>query len=168
MGAKVRRCVYVCEARDRQSGLVFSFCASPAVNVTTRCVHRHYCDHKPSITVYVREHEWQEVGDFVYKHFDEISGVAFLPYDNGTYKQVRRVCFTYCVIIFESTKFESKHLSVHHGYHAKSNFFTGALSANHARAVRAALCTASGEHSMGDLCRAGGWHHAEQAVCLHR
>ncbi len=54
--------------------------------------NRHYCDHKPSITVYVREHEWDEVGDFVYSHFDEISGVAFLPFDNGTYKQVCCVC----------------------------------------------------------------------------
>lgn len=51
-------------------------------------MHRHYCDHKPSITVYVRDDEWDKVGDFVYSHFDEISGVAFLPYDNGTYKQV--------------------------------------------------------------------------------
>lgn len=46
----------------------------------------HYCEHKPSITVYVREHEWLEVGAWVYKHFDIISGVSFLPYDNGIYK----------------------------------------------------------------------------------
>jgi ribonucleoside-triphosphate reductase len=48
---------------------------------------RHWCEHKPSITVYVREHEWMEVGAFVYKHFDEMSGVSFLPYDNGSYQQ---------------------------------------------------------------------------------
>lgn len=48
---------------------------------------RHWCEHKPSITVYVREKEWMEVGAFVYKYFDEMSGVSFLPYDNGTYKQ---------------------------------------------------------------------------------
>jgi ribonucleoside-diphosphate reductase alpha chain len=47
----------------------------------------HYCEHKPSITVYVREHEWLDVGAWVYKNFDLISGVSFLPYDNGTYQQ---------------------------------------------------------------------------------
>jgi ribonucleoside-diphosphate reductase alpha chain len=48
---------------------------------------RNWCEHKPSITVYIREHEWIEVASFVYKYFDEISGVSFLPYDNGTYRQ---------------------------------------------------------------------------------
>jgi ribonucleoside-diphosphate reductase alpha chain len=48
---------------------------------------RHYCEHKPSVTISVKEHEWMEVGAFVYKHFDEITGVSFLPYDGGTYKQ---------------------------------------------------------------------------------
>jgi len=47
----------------------------------------NWCEHKPSITVYVREHEWLEVGAWVYKHFNEISGVSFLPYDNGSYRQ---------------------------------------------------------------------------------
>lgn len=48
---------------------------------------RHYCEHKPSVTISVREHEWMEVGAFVYEYFDEITGVSFLPYDGGTYKQ---------------------------------------------------------------------------------
>jgi ribonucleoside-triphosphate reductase len=48
---------------------------------------RHWCEHKPSITVSVKEHEWPEVGAFVWKHFDEISGVSFLPHDGGSYKQ---------------------------------------------------------------------------------
>lgn len=48
---------------------------------------RHWCEHKPSITVNVRDDEWLEVGAFVYKHFDEMSGVSFLPYDGGTYLQ---------------------------------------------------------------------------------
>jgi ribonucleoside-triphosphate reductase len=47
----------------------------------------HWCEHKPSCTVYVREEEWMKVGSWVYDHFDELSGVSFLPYDNGTYKQ---------------------------------------------------------------------------------
>ena len=48
---------------------------------------RHWCEHKPSITIYVRDHEWLEAGAWVYKHFDEISGVSFLPHDNGSYRQ---------------------------------------------------------------------------------
>lgn len=48
---------------------------------------RHWCEHKPSITVTVRDHEWMEVGAWVYKHFDEVSGVSFLPHSEHTYKQ---------------------------------------------------------------------------------
>jgi ribonucleoside-diphosphate reductase alpha chain len=48
---------------------------------------RHWCEHKPSITVNVRKDEWFEVGAFVYKHFDEMSGVSFLPYNEHTYQQ---------------------------------------------------------------------------------
>jgi ribonucleoside-diphosphate reductase alpha chain len=47
----------------------------------------NWCEHKPSCTVYVRDEEWMAVGAWVYEHFDELSGVSFLPYDNGTYKQ---------------------------------------------------------------------------------
>lgn len=46
-----------------------------------------WCEHKPSCTVYVREDEWMSVGAWVYEHFDKLSGVSFLPYDGGTYKQ---------------------------------------------------------------------------------
>jgi len=48
---------------------------------------RHWCEHKPSITVSVRDEEWMEVGAWVYKHFDELSGISFLPYSDHTYKQ---------------------------------------------------------------------------------
>ena len=48
---------------------------------------RHWCEHKPSITVSVREDEWMEVGAWVYKHFDEVSGISFLPYSDHTYVQ---------------------------------------------------------------------------------
>jgi len=48
---------------------------------------RHWCEHKPSITVTVRDHEWVSVGAFVYNHFDEMSGVSFLPHSDHTYKQ---------------------------------------------------------------------------------
>lgn len=48
---------------------------------------RHYCEHKPSVTVSVTEKEWPAVGAFVWQHFDEMSGVSFLPMDGGSYKQ---------------------------------------------------------------------------------
>jgi ribonucleoside-diphosphate reductase alpha chain len=48
---------------------------------------RYWCEHKPSITVYYTEEEFMDVGAWVWDHFDELSGVSFLPYDNGTYKQ---------------------------------------------------------------------------------
>jgi len=48
---------------------------------------RHWCEHKPSVTISVREHEWLDVGAFVYKHFDEMSGVSFLPHSDHTYQQ---------------------------------------------------------------------------------
>ena len=48
---------------------------------------RHFTDHKPSVTVTVRADEWFEVGHFVYTHFDEMSGVSFLPMDDHIYQQ---------------------------------------------------------------------------------
>jgi len=48
---------------------------------------RYWCEHKPSCTVSVREHEWLEVGAWVYEHFDEISGVSFLPHSEHVYQQ---------------------------------------------------------------------------------
>mgnify|MGYP006398894515 CR=1 FL=1 len=48
---------------------------------------RHWCEHKPSITITVREEEWMEVGAWVYKYFDEVSGVSFLPHSDHVYKQ---------------------------------------------------------------------------------
>jgi len=47
----------------------------------------HWCEHKPSITVYVGEDEWMEVGSWVFKNIDTLSGVSFLPRDTGTYRQ---------------------------------------------------------------------------------
>jgi ribonucleoside-diphosphate reductase alpha chain len=48
---------------------------------------RHWCEHKPSVTINVKKDEWFEVGAFVYKHFDEMSGVSFLPHSDHTYQQ---------------------------------------------------------------------------------
>ena len=46
-----------------------------------------WCEHKPSVTITVKEDEWIEVGAWVYKHFDMISGISFLPYSDHSYKQ---------------------------------------------------------------------------------
>ena len=48
---------------------------------------RAWCEHKPSITVSVKEDEWMEVGAWVYKNFDEVSGISFLPHSDHTYRQ---------------------------------------------------------------------------------
>ena len=48
---------------------------------------RNWCEHKPSVTINVKGDEWLEVGAFVYKHFDEMSGVSFLPFNEHTYQQ---------------------------------------------------------------------------------
>jgi ribonucleoside-diphosphate reductase alpha chain len=48
---------------------------------------RHWCEHKPSVTISVRDSEWLSVGAFVYKHFDEMSGVSFLPHSDHSYQQ---------------------------------------------------------------------------------
>jgi ribonucleoside-diphosphate reductase alpha chain len=48
---------------------------------------RHWCEHKPSVTISVKEEEWPEVGAWVYNHFDEMSGVSFLPFSDHVYKQ---------------------------------------------------------------------------------
>jgi len=48
---------------------------------------RAWCEHKPSITVSVKDDEWMEVGAWVYKNFDEVSGISFLPHSEHTYKQ---------------------------------------------------------------------------------
>lgn len=48
---------------------------------------RHWCEHKPSVTVTVKDSEWIEVGAWVFKHFDEVSGISFLPHSDHSYKQ---------------------------------------------------------------------------------
>jgi ribonucleoside-diphosphate reductase alpha chain len=79
---------------------VFSFPQKSPSNAVTRndmtaieqlemwlIYQRHWCEHKPSVTISVRDDEWLEVGAFVYKHFDEMSGVSFLPHSDHTYQQ---------------------------------------------------------------------------------
>jgi len=79
---------------------VFSFPVKSPDNAVTRndmtaieqlelwlTYQRHWCEHKPSVTISVRDAEWMEVGAFVYRHFDEMSGVSFLPHTDHTYQQ---------------------------------------------------------------------------------
>jgi ribonucleoside-diphosphate reductase alpha chain len=48
---------------------------------------RRWCEHKPSVTISVKENEWMAVGAWVYRHFDEVSGISFLPFSEHTYQQ---------------------------------------------------------------------------------
>lgn len=83
-----------------ESTVVFSFPVQAPEGALTRddltairhleiwlAYQRAWCEHKPSVTVNVKEHEWEEVGNWVYDHFDEISGVSFMPFDEHTYAQ---------------------------------------------------------------------------------
>jgi ribonucleoside-diphosphate reductase alpha chain len=47
----------------------------------------HWCEHKPSVTISVKESEWMDVGAWVYENFDVASGVSFLPHSDHTYQQ---------------------------------------------------------------------------------
>ena len=80
--------------------VVFSFPIQSPKNAITRTdetaieqletwliYQRDWCEHKPSVTITVKDDEWMEVGAFVYKHFDEMSGVSFLPHSDHTYQQ---------------------------------------------------------------------------------
>jgi len=82
------------------SGMVFSFPMKAPEGAITNdnlsaiehleiwlAYQRYWCEHKPSVTITVREDEWMQVGAWVYEHFDELSGVSFLPYSDHSYKQ---------------------------------------------------------------------------------
>ena len=88
------------DAMNPDSVTVFSFPTKSPENSVTRNdttaldqlelwlkYQQHWCEHKPSITITVRDHEWMEVGAWVYKHFDEVSGISFLPHSEHTYVQ---------------------------------------------------------------------------------
>lgn len=88
------------EAFRPESTAVFSFpMAAPSAAVCRKdktaieqlelwlTYQRYWCEHKPSITVSVKDAEWPEVGAWVWKHFDEVSGVSFLPFSDHSYQQ---------------------------------------------------------------------------------
>lgn len=83
-----------------KSNLVFSFPVAAPVGSLTRTdrnaieqlehyltFQKNWCEHNPSITVYVKEHEWLDVGAWVYRHLDELGGVSFLPFNDHVYQQ---------------------------------------------------------------------------------
>jgi len=82
------------------SAVVFGFPVAAPENALTRtdlgaiphldlwlAYQRHFTEHKPSVTITIKEDEWLDTAAWVWKHFDEISGVAFLPYSDHVYKQ---------------------------------------------------------------------------------
>lgn len=84
----------------KETTTVFSFPMKAPITATTRhqikaiehlefwkMFQDHWCEHKPSATIYVEENEWVDVAAWTYKHFDNISGVSYLPYDGGSYQQ---------------------------------------------------------------------------------
>jgi ribonucleoside-diphosphate reductase alpha chain len=48
---------------------------------------KEWCEHKPSVTVSVKEDEWVNTAAWVYENFDDISGISFLPFSDHTYRQ---------------------------------------------------------------------------------
>ncbi|CAB5220633.1 hypothetical protein UFOVP244_15 [uncultured Caudovirales phage] len=52
-----------------------------------RKIQTNWCEHNASMTVYVKDHEWTEVGQWIYDHWDIVNGLSFLPYDGGKYEQ---------------------------------------------------------------------------------
>jgi ribonucleoside-diphosphate reductase alpha chain len=81
------------------STTVFSFPMQSPIGAVTRydmsaieqlelwlTYQRHWCEHKPSVTISVKDDEWMEVGAWVYEHFDEVSGISFLPFSDFVYQ----------------------------------------------------------------------------------
>ena len=88
------------DVRNPESTAVFSFpfkAPDGAVCRTDRTAieqlelwltyQRSWCEHKPSVTISVKDEEWPDVVAWVWKYFDEISGVSFLPFSDHTYVQ---------------------------------------------------------------------------------
>ena len=88
------------EITHPDSVVVFSFpMAAPPKAVTRTQVtaldhlalwndyQKFFCEHKPSVTINVKEHEWLAVGDWVYQHYESLSGVSFLPFSDHIYQQ---------------------------------------------------------------------------------
>jgi ribonucleoside-diphosphate reductase alpha chain len=78
---------------------VFEFpCQAPETSITRdelgamdqlnywMMLQKYWCEHKPSCTIYVKDHEWLEVGAWVYKNWNWVSGISFLPYAGGVYQ----------------------------------------------------------------------------------
>jgi len=88
------------DVTDRANTTVFSFPMAAPKGALTRddisaidqleywkAYQEHWCEHKPSCTVYIQEDEWLKVGDWVHSHFDMMSGVSFFPFVDHVYQQ---------------------------------------------------------------------------------
>ena len=87
------------DAPERPGELaVFGFPKCAPAGTTTRNDHNaiqqlenwmewkeNYTEHNVSCTIYVDDHEWLDVGAWVYRNFSKINGISFLPKDNGIY-----------------------------------------------------------------------------------
>lgn len=91
---------YEADSYNPNGAVVFSFPTKAPEGAVTRhsvsaedhfnlwlTYQRHWTDHKPSCTISVRDSEWPGLGALVYKHFDEVSGISFLPYSDHSYVQ---------------------------------------------------------------------------------
>lgn len=112
---------------DKVNTWVASFPAqSPAHAVTTESVtaleqlewykkvQKNWCEHNASITVYIRPEEWLSVGDWVYKNWEIVNGISFLPYDDHVYEQAPYEKITkeeYCKMVKEFPKIDYTQLS---------------------------------------------------------
>lgn len=81
----------------------------------------HWCEHKPSITVYVKDEEWIEVAGYVWRHWEDMSGVAFLPYSdhiyqNAPYEEINEENYNELV-----SKFPTIDWSAFDGYESQDN-----------------------------------------------
>jgi ribonucleoside-triphosphate reductase len=52
-----------------------------------KCYAQHWCEHKPSVTISVKEEEWVPVGAWCWENFEHVSGISFLPFSDHTYQQ---------------------------------------------------------------------------------
>jgi len=105
-------------------------------------LQHYWCEHKPSVTIQVKEHEWMDVGAWVYENFDTISGVSFLPWDSGSYKQA-----PYQAITEEEYKALAEH-TVALDWHELDKFENGLDTGAGARSM---ACSGDGMCEIVDL-----------------
>ena len=70
------------------SGAIFRYTMTAIEQLEIwKCYAQHWCEHKPSVTISVKEDEWINVGNWCWNNFDTLSGISFLPFSDHTYQQ---------------------------------------------------------------------------------